>query len=148
MSTAIETSKRRASDRVAEAVLKAEILLLLWTVTPCVRLLGFFPTARLCKAVANRLDRSPLPGLNDGAPIDFCRLVETQSASPLALPTHCMAQSIALQFVLEQHGHPSEIKLGVQNLIGGLRAHAWVEASGEELATTPVGQQYVPFTSA
>ena len=148
MSTAFETSNKEASNRVAEAVLKAEILLLLWTVTPLVRILGFFRTARLFKGIAGRLERSPLPGLSAGRPGDLCRLVERQATSALALPTRCTAQSIALQFVLEQHGHPSEIKLGAQNLIGGLRAHAWVETAGKELASTPVAQQYVPFTNA
>ena len=148
MSGSYETSTQ---DKLSEApgiVLRAEVLLLFWTVTPGVRFLGFFRTARLFKRIAGLTRISGLAKLSKASPIDLCQLVETQTTNPLALPTQCMTHAIALQFLLEQHGHPSEIRLGVQNLIGGLRAHAWVESSGQELASNPVGCRYVPITNA
>lgn len=148
MSSESETSKASGPNSGSETLLTAEILLLLWTVPPCVRALGFFRTARLFKRLASRLGCTRLARLSDADPDVFSRRVEALTAHPLARPTQCTTHSIALQFVLEQHGHPAEIRLGVQNLLGGLRAHAWVETSGIELATNPRSGQYVPFMNA
>jgi hypothetical protein len=51
---------------------------------------------------------------------------------------NCLHQSLALSHVLQQHGLPARLKIGVLPHARPLQAHAWVELDG-----IPLGQQSV-----
>jgi Transglutaminase-like superfamily len=54
--------------------------------------------------------------------------------SPYVPKTTCLAQALAVQFLLKQAGHQARLHIGVNYGIGGrLDAHAWVESQGRVL---------------
>ena len=130
------------------ALLRFETFAVLWATEPCIRILGFFPTARLFRRLGAVLHGLGFHRLLSASPECCYRLVERQAEHALAPPGRCLTHAVTLHFLLAQQGHASDIRLGVQNLIGGLRAHAWVEVAGQELASRPISQLYVPLTNA
>lgn len=61
---------------------------------------------------------------------------------------NCLVQALAAQILLEQSGHPAEIRIGV--LRPGqapLRAHAWVESRGEVVVGAGGMGKYTPLPS-
>lgn len=48
------------------------------------------------------------------------------------LPGTCLIRALALQRLLAEHGHASELRIGVARSESGLMAHAWL-ASGDEI---------------
>ena len=43
----------------------------------------------------------------------------------------CLARALATQMLLNQHGHPAHLRIGVaRSETGQLQAHAWVESQG------------------
>ena len=49
------------------------------------------------------------------------------------LPGTCLVRALALQRLLAEHGHRSELRIGVARGPGGLLAHAWLVGEGEVL---------------
>jgi Transglutaminase-like superfamily len=63
-----------------------------------------------------------------------------------SLRATCLAQSLALWFLLQQQNISSAIKIGVRKRNTRLEAHAWVERDGVTLnETDEVHQHYAPF---
>jgi hypothetical protein len=49
----------------------------------------------------------------------------------------CLTQSLALQFLLNRSGRPSQLHFGVRkDSKAGFQAHAWVESEGSTLLST------------
>jgi hypothetical protein len=47
---------------------------------------------------------------------------------------NCLPQALATQWLLQRHGYPAELRLGVaKNGSGQLKAHAWVDSEGQTL---------------
>lgn len=49
------------------------------------------------------------------------------------LPGTCLVRALALQRLLAEHGHLSELRIGVAKGAGGLLAHAWLVDGSEVL---------------
>ena len=49
------------------------------------------------------------------------------------LPGTCLVRALALQRLLAEHGHSSELRIGVAKGAGGLVAHAWLVDGAEVL---------------
>ena len=45
----------------------------------------------------------------------------------------CLAQSLALRWMLNRRGIASELKIGATKVSSALRVHAWLEISGEKI---------------
>ncbi len=53
---------------------------------------------------------------------------------------NCLVQSLALDRMLHERGHPSELRIGVRREGGELAAHAWVEHDGRALLEAGLDQ--------
>lgn len=66
------------------------------------------------------------------APIN--RLVwSIEAASKRMKGTTCLSKALALQRLLAQNGHDSELRIGVDKAAGLLTAHAWLVCRGQVL---------------
>jgi len=61
-----------------------------------------------------------------------------QSYRRLPIPVRCLEQSLVTWFVLNTHGHPARMRIGMS--LSPLQSHAWVEAEGK----TYVGFAHIP----
>jgi hypothetical protein len=59
----------------------------------------------------------------------------------------CLAQALAVQYLLARQGMPSEVHLGISKRDGDLAAHAWVEWDGQVIACGGDCGDYVPLAS-
>lgn len=78
-------------------------------------------------------------------------LVWAVSAASRRVPfASCLTQSLALQFLLAQAGHPSQLRFGInKDPNTGFHAHAWVEWAGITLLSTPSElEHYLPLFAA
>jgi hypothetical protein len=61
-------------------------------------------------------------------------------------PMRCLRRSLALQWLLNRHGIPAVLRLGVQREAGELKAHAWLEHDGLPLGEPQdVESHFVPL---
>jgi len=56
-----------------------------------------------------------------------------EAASKRMMGTTCLAKALALQRLLAQNGHDSELRIGVDKSEGLLTAHAWLVHRGDVL---------------
>lgn len=77
-----------------------------------------------------------------------CELVDIAARHHL-YPMHCLRQAVALQWMLKRRGLVTILRIGVAKAGTELRAHAWLEYSGEPLGQ-PEGicQSYAPLLPA
>lgn len=59
---------------------------------------------------------------------------------------NCLARSLALWYLLQRRGVPTEVRFGVRKHEGKISAHAWVEYDGRSLEPA-VQECYTPFTA-
>lgn len=67
------------------------------------------------------------------------------------LPGHpaCLSRSVTLWWLLLRRGTRADVRIGVRNASGTIRAHAWVELSGVVLNDSQdVGQRFAAFEGA
>ena len=63
--------------------------------------------------------------------------------------SNCLVRALATGIVLNRHGYPSELKIGVMKPVGGgFEAHAWLESEGRVLIGDFQLDQYVPLASS
>ena len=61
---------------------------------------------------------------------------------------NCLLRALATGVLLNRHGYPSELKIGVMKPVGGgFEAHAWLESEGRVLIGDFQLDQYVPLAS-
>ncbi len=113
--------------------------------------------ALLC-LIRPALKAFPLPRLRNSlkpwalrrkAPVPAPRIAWLVAAAGRNLPggASCLPLALATQLLLEAHGHPAELRLGVvPDRSSGLRAHAWVTSGGRILIGGPRVEAYVPLT--
>jgi len=51
----------------------------------------------------------------------------------------CLAQSLALRWMLNRRGISSQLKVGAANVLGTFHAHAWLEMDGEKIGESEDG---------
>ena len=62
--------------------------------------------------------------------------------------TNCLVRALATGIVLNRHGYPSELKIGVMKPVGGrFEAHAWLESEGNVVIGDFQLDQYVPLAA-
>ena len=62
--------------------------------------------------------------------------------------SNCLLRALATGVLLNRHGYPSELKIGVMKPVGGgFEAHAWLESEGRVLIGDFQLDQYVPLAS-
>lgn len=75
------------------------------------------------------------------------RVVRSAAHYGLVRPT-CLAESMALWFLLQKQGIPVFLRMGVRKLSRKFEAHAWVEFEGEALnQTEELHRHYAAFDS-
>jgi hypothetical protein len=63
--------------------------------------------------------------------------------------SNCLVRALATGIVLNRHGYPNELKIGVMKPAGGgFEAHAWLESEGRVLIGDFQLDQYVPLASS
>lgn len=61
---------------------------------------------------------------------------------------NCLVRALATGIVLNRHGYPSELKIGVMKPVGGgFEAHAWLESEGRVVIGDFQLDQYVPLAA-
>jgi len=61
----------------------------------------------------------------------------------------CLAESLALWFLLGQQGIPAALRIGVRKKLGDFEAHAWVECDGTALnQASEQHRHYATFDAA
>lgn len=60
----------------------------------------------------------------------------------------CLVEALALEFILQRHGFPADLRLGVcHDPQGRVRAHAWVECDGKIVMGETDLKNYQPLTT-
>lgn len=95
------------------------------------RLAGFrrtreFLFRRLSRAAGRRLSAPP------DVPATVARMVRAAAHNGPGTPT-CLAESLALWWLLERQGCAAELRIGIRKPAGRFEAHAWVECNGQVL---------------
>ena len=130
----------------------AERLLLIKAlcVVACVRAgLSLLPFPRF-QALFGRV-RGAIPVRHDTAgPLSIAQLVWAVRFASIYVPNAtCLTQALAAQVLLERHGYPTRLLIGVAQDDKGkapFQAHAWLESNG----TVVIGESavnYVPLTT-
>jgi hypothetical protein len=129
--------------RADMAVLWKAWICLLW-VNALLRILPLPRIQERLRSISARRRTAKIPL----SPERLAQLVATASRHH-PLPIRCLQRSLVLEFLLGEHGHPAELRIGVRRLTGSLEAHAWVEISGQPLAEPhAIGEHFFTLTSA
>lgn len=78
------------------------------------------------------------------------KIIWVVNASSRYMPgVKCLARALTAQVLMKQHGHPSELRIGVaKGETGELEAHAWIEHRGRVvIGALNDLQRYVPMPS-
>jgi hypothetical protein len=74
-----------------------------------------------------------------------CRMVKAAAHHGLVRPS-CLAESLALWYLLQRRSIPARLRIGVRKLPEKFEAHAWVEYEGAALnQTEELHQHYLAF---
>jgi len=115
----------------AEKLLFLRAFFLLRFLSLSLRLAGFrrtreFLSRRLPRASGGPQSESP------EAPAAATRIVRAAAHNGPGAPT-CLAESLALWWLLGREGCAAELRIGIRKLAGTFEAHAWVECNGKVL---------------
>lgn len=96
-------------------------------------------------ALAHLTPRDAAAPANTGQAPHIARLVRIAAErGPFA--ANCLQHSLALWWLLQRQGLPSELKIGVRLANRQCEAHAWVEHAGQVLNDSEdVRQRFAPF---
>lgn len=136
----LQLERREKQATIAVACLVPAVSVSLW-------LLGFERTLRWIEQTANRREHEPgSESKTIGVWVDA--LTRLRHRAPWT--GRCLAQALALWWVLRRNGVRTSLHLGVQLPGSDLVAHAWIVHNGRVLADKPdVAQQYeARFSSA
>ena len=100
---------------------------------------GFKRALRWSRRLARMVERRTRRGTPDA-------VVRTVAVAAAFFPGRaiCLEQSVACYVLLRRHGHPAQLKVGVQPY--PFRAHAWVEVGGRPvLENEDELVKFVPF---
>ena len=63
------------------------------------------------------------------------------------LPATCLVNALVTEALLNRHGYPVGLRVGVQRRAGAFSAHAWLEFQGSVVVGGPITvvEQYTPF---
>lgn len=110
---------------VAEKRLIIKALFLVWAVSLGLCIL---PLSRLRKLIAKT------PNIEIDSSFSVKQLIWSVDAASRCVPVaKCLARAMAAQVLLAEHGHRSELCIGVAKVESQLKAHAWLEDEGKVL---------------
>lgn len=96
----------------------------------CTKFLGLEKTTRFFKALGQTLQR--LFSFNKSPDVLEKQLLSSLEKVPLA--AKCLDQAVVTWFVLNLHGHPASLKIGVS--LTPLESHAWVVLNDKTFVDT------------
>jgi len=117
-----------------ERVLLAEATVILAALRLALRPLGFLRLERLLDRLARRRSRSH-PSANQVA-------WAVKRAARIVPGSTCLPQALAAKALLERHGHPAELRIGVSLDDGDMRAHAWTATDGRVVVGNAGAESY------
>ncbi len=109
------------------------LLVSTWLLLVAVRLgLWLLPFQRLCHSLTIISEvKLPLQTIDSPDQKNIVWAVEIASYYMLG-DVKCLARALTTQALLERHGYPSELRIGIaKGDKGQFEAHAWVESQGE-----------------
>lgn len=115
----------------AEKLLFLRAFFLLRFLSVGLRLAGFRRTREFLSRRVPRAASRPLSALPDAAAMT-ARMVRAAAHHGPGTPT-CLAESLALWWLLGREGCAAELRIGIRKPGGKFEAHAWVECNGRVL---------------
>lgn len=98
--------------------------------------------AELPESAAHERAGTPLP-------VDRIVWLVAVAARYHLYPMRCLVQSMTLQRLLRRRGIQATLRIGVQKAGDSIRAHAWLEESGQPInARRAVEETFLPLVSA
>jgi hypothetical protein len=82
---------------------------------------------------------------------EIARIIWSVEAVSGRIPglNNCLVRALAAQYLLNQFGYRSELKIGVARAgAGGLTAHAWLESEGKPIIGGALAEDYVPLAAS
>ena len=111
-----------------EKLLFLRAFFLLRSLSLSLRLAGFRRTREfLSRRLRHGSDRPHCAP--EDAPVMAARMVRAAARNGPGTPT-CLAESLALWWLLRREGCAAELRIGIRKPAGAFEAHAWVECNG------------------
>ena len=115
----------------AEKLLFLRAFFLLRSLSLSLRLAGFRRTREFLSRRLPGASVRPRSAALEGAPA-LARIVIAAARNGPGTPT-CLAESLALWWLLRREGCAAELRIGIRKPAGAFEAHAWVECNGSVL---------------
>lgn|SRR5574341_1234140 len=130
----------------SERRLLVKTALLLWAVRLGLWVVPF----RALRLRLYRLSEAPPEGVHNGTATGVSpeRIAWAVAAASRYVPrATCLVQALAGRFLLEQHGHPATLRIGVarDDERGNFEAHAWLECRGRVVIGGTQSERYQPL---
>lgn len=107
------------------------------------RLCSFRALQRLLTRFAAPSALTHAAGRSDDARIAWAVSVTSRY---LPLAKNCLVEALVAHALLERHGHPASLRIGVSsNGDQRLRAHAWVESQGKVIVGASGRERFTPL---
>ena len=124
----------------------ASMLLLMFSVNAALRLFGFRRVYRFLGRAARRLENPDVPNQQVIAAQNAAAMLQKVNRDYSLLGNPCLAESLALWWLLARRGIKAEFRIGVRTLTGVFESHAWIEYRQQVLNDLPdIRQIYTPM---